>query len=53
MSGALQDTLYCVVTRLEIGSIKTIALTLDPTAFIIVHPLADVDGGVLASRSAH
>ncbi|HYF63056.1 MAG TPA: YitT family protein [Herpetosiphonaceae bacterium] len=52
-SNADQDTLYCVVTRLEIGSIKTIALAIDPAAFIIVHPLADVEGGVLSKRSGH
>jgi uncharacterized membrane-anchored protein YitT (DUF2179 family) len=48
-----QDTLYCVVTRLEIGSIKTIALNIDPTAFIIVHPLADVEGGMVTKSGAH
>jgi uncharacterized membrane-anchored protein YitT (DUF2179 family) len=48
-----QDTLYCVVTRLEIGSIKTIALTIDPEAFIIVHPLADVEGGMVTKQGAH
>lgn len=52
-SGAPQDTLYCVVTRLEIGSLKTMALAIDPAAFIIVHPLADVDGGVVPSRGGH
>ncbi|HEY1013010.1 MAG TPA: YitT family protein [Herpetosiphonaceae bacterium] len=52
-TNAPQETVYCVVTRLEIGSIKTIALTIDPTAFILVHPLADVDGGVVSNRGAH
>ena len=52
-SGVDQDTLYCVVTRLEIGSIKTIALHIDPTAFIIVHPLADVEGGMVTKQGAH
>jgi uncharacterized membrane-anchored protein YitT (DUF2179 family) len=52
-SNVAQDTLYCVVTRLEIGSIKTIALNIDPTAFIIVHPLADVEGGMVTKQSAH
>jgi len=48
-----QATLYCVVTRLEIGSIKTIALDIDPMAFIIVHPLADVEGGMVTKQGAH
>jgi uncharacterized membrane-anchored protein YitT (DUF2179 family) len=50
LSGASQDTLYCVVTRLQIGSIKDIVTAIDPNAFIIVHPLADVEGGVLKSQ---
>jgi len=53
LSGANQDTLYCVVTRLQISSIKAIATTIDQTAFIIVHPLADVDGGVLKKTGTH
>ncbi|HEY1012221.1 MAG TPA: YitT family protein [Herpetosiphonaceae bacterium] len=52
-TNAPQEMVYCVVTRLEIGSIKTIALTIDPAAFIVVHPLADVDGGVVSNRGAH
>lgn len=42
-----QEILYCVVTRLEIGKIKTIARGIDETAFIVSHALADVDGGVV------
>jgi uncharacterized membrane-anchored protein YitT (DUF2179 family) len=42
-----QDILFCVVTRLEIGRIKTAAHEIDPAAFIIVHPLADAEGGVI------
>ncbi|MDB6118140.1 MAG: hypothetical protein JWO08_1921 [Verrucomicrobiaceae bacterium] len=45
-SGGDQDILMCVVTRLEIGKVKNIVSKLDRTAFIIVHPLADVSGGV-------
>jgi uncharacterized membrane-anchored protein YitT (DUF2179 family) len=46
-----QDILYCVVTRLEIGGVKTIASGIDPAAFIIIHPLSAVDGGVVKKRS--
>ncbi len=42
-----QDILFCVVTRLEIGRIKTAANSIDPNAFIVVHPLADAHGGVI------
>lgn len=51
VSDAEQDVLYCVVTRLEIGKVKGVVRSLDPSAFVIVHPLADVDGGVI--RRAH
>ena len=42
-----QDILYCVVTRLEIGKIKTIARGIDANAFIVSHALSDVEGGVV------
>lgn len=42
-----QDILFCVVTRLEIGRIKNAAQDIDPSAFIVVHPLADAAGGVI------
>jgi len=43
--------LYCIVTRLEIGKVKAIATEIDETAFIVAHPLADVQGGVLKRSS--
>jgi len=52
MSGAEQDILYCVVTRLEIGKVKTITRTIDPHAFVVSHALADAEGGVL-KHAAH
>lgn len=51
-SGVPQDILYCVVTRLEIGKIKTTVRTVDPEAFIIIHPLADAEGGFKKARIA-
>ena len=53
MSGAEQDILYCVVTRLEIGSVKSVARAIDEAAFIVVHPLADVAGGVIKKPALH
>jgi uncharacterized membrane-anchored protein YitT (DUF2179 family) len=35
------------MTRLEIGKVKTIVRDLDPGAFVVSHPLADVEGGVV------
>ena len=53
LSGQEQEILYCVVTRLEIGSVKQIAQELDPRAFIVSHPLADVEGGVVKRGALH
>ena len=50
MSGAEQDILYCVVTRLEIGKVKGIVREVDPKAFVIFHPLAGAEGGVVKTR---
>ena len=51
VSGADQEILMCVVTRLEIGKVKTIVLEHDHAAFIMVHPLSDVSGGVHRRKS--
>jgi uncharacterized membrane-anchored protein YitT (DUF2179 family) len=53
LSGEDQEILYCVVTRLEIGSVKSIVRSLDPNAFVTSHPLADVDGGMVKRASLH
>jgi uncharacterized membrane-anchored protein YitT (DUF2179 family) len=53
MSGAEQEILYCVVTRLEIGKVKSIARAVDESAFIVSHPLADAEGGVVKRAALH
>jgi uncharacterized membrane-anchored protein YitT (DUF2179 family) len=53
MSGAEQEILYCVVTRLEVGKVRTIVRSLDPGAFIVFHPLAGAEGGVVKTRGFH
>jgi uncharacterized membrane-anchored protein YitT (DUF2179 family) len=53
MRGVEQDILFCVVTRLEIGRIKAIVHELDPTAFVVFHPLAAAEGGTLKGRGVH
>src|SRR5580765_5960131 len=52
LSGVEQDILYCVVTRLEIGKVKTIVHAVDPDAFVVSHPLADAEGGVVKRAAA-
>jgi uncharacterized membrane-anchored protein YitT (DUF2179 family) len=48
-----RDILYCVVTRLEIGSIKNAVTEIDPVAFITTHALSDVHGGVIKRPMFH
>jgi uncharacterized membrane-anchored protein YitT (DUF2179 family) len=51
LSGAEQDILYCVVTRLEIGKVKTIVREIDAAAFLVYHPLSGAEGGVVKRLS--
>jgi uncharacterized membrane-anchored protein YitT (DUF2179 family)/quinol monooxygenase YgiN len=53
LTNAEQDILYCVVTRLEIGKVKSIVRSIDQHAFIVSHALADVDGGVVKRTPLH
>jgi uncharacterized membrane-anchored protein YitT (DUF2179 family) len=53
MSGADQQILYCVVTRLEIGKVKAIVTDVDPAAFLVYHPLSGAEGGVVKTRGFH
>ena len=48
-----RDILYCVVTRLEIGNIKTVVREIDPNAFITTHSLSDVEGGLIKKNILH
>jgi uncharacterized membrane-anchored protein YitT (DUF2179 family) len=53
MSGVEQEIIYCVVTRLEIGNVRSIVRELDPAAFMVFHPLAGAEGGVVKTRGFH
>lgn len=46
-SGEDREIIYCVVTRLEIGRLMRIVDAIDPNAFVVQHPLANVRGGVV------
>jgi uncharacterized membrane-anchored protein YitT (DUF2179 family) len=50
---AEQDILFCVVTRLEIGRVKGVVEEFDQSAFVVVHPLSDVSGGVIKKAALH
>jgi uncharacterized membrane-anchored protein YitT (DUF2179 family) len=47
------EILYCVVTRLEIGSVKNAVTDIDPGAFITTHSLNDVQGGLIKKPVLH
>jgi len=47
-----QDILFCVVTRLEIGRVKAVVNEYDRNAFVVIHGLADAEGGVV-KRHVH
>ena len=48
-----QEILYCVVTRLEIGSIKQVVREIDSAAFVTTHSLSDVEGGLIKKSALH
>ncbi len=52
-SDAEHDILYCVVTRLEIARLKRVVAEHDPSAFVVVHRIADASGGVVKRRVVH
>jgi len=53
VSDTERDILYVVVTRLEIGEIKNVVKQTDENAFIIVHNLSDVEGGLIKRSEFH
>ncbi len=53
LTGADQEILFCVVTRLEIGKVMEIVQRVDPASFVTIHPLSEALGGVLKKTSHH
>jgi uncharacterized membrane-anchored protein YitT (DUF2179 family) len=53
LTGTDQDILYCVVTRLELGKVKTAVRQIDANAFIVYHPLSGAEGGRVRVRGVH
>ena len=48
-----REILYCVITRLEIGSLKSAVIAIDDQAFMTTHTLSDVQGGLLKRQALH
>jgi uncharacterized membrane-anchored protein YitT (DUF2179 family) len=53
LSEAEREILYCVVTRLEIASVKNAVTQIDPAAFITTQALSDVQGGLVKKPVFH
>jgi len=53
LTGAEQDILYCVVTRLEIGKVRAIVRETDAAAFVTLHALSSAEGGLTRKRALH
>ncbi len=53
LSGAEQHILYCVVTRLEVGKVKSIVSEIDPDAFTVSYALTGAEGGQVKKRALH
>ena len=51
-SGVEREILYCVVTRLEVGKVSSIIRDLDPDAFVTIHPLGYVQGGIVRGMTS-
>src|SRR4051812_16658799 len=47
------DVLYCVITRLEIGTVTDAVIAIDPAAFITTHSLSNVHGGLIKKPLLH
>jgi uncharacterized membrane-anchored protein YitT (DUF2179 family) len=47
MSGEEEEIIFCVVTRWEIGKVRAIVRGFDEAAFVVYHPLAGAEGGIL------
>jgi uncharacterized membrane-anchored protein YitT (DUF2179 family) len=48
-----QYVLYCVVTRLELTKLESIVRARDASAFVVISPIHEVNGGVVKRRAFH
>ena len=48
-----QESIFCVVTRLEIHKVKRLVEEIDDSAFVVVYPISDVSGGIVKRRAVH
>ncbi|PYS91222.1 MAG: hypothetical protein DMF62_03015 [Acidobacteria bacterium] len=48
-----REILYCVITRLEIGGLRSLIEEFDENAFVTTNPLSDVAGGLISRTDWH
>jgi uncharacterized membrane-anchored protein YitT (DUF2179 family) len=49
-TGSKQESLSCVVTRLEMIKLKKLIFDMDEGAFIIVYPISQATGGIITKH---
>jgi len=49
-TGAAKKMIYCVISRLEIAKLKDLIRTIDPTAFLAIETVHEVDGVQIKKR---
>lgn len=52
-SSKANEILFTVVTRLELGRLQSLILSIDSEAFIIQHSINDMQGGKIKKRALH
>ena len=45
-----KDVLYCVISRLEVTKLKQVVRDIDPSAFITVFDVQEVEGGLVGKK---
>ena len=53
VTDAAKSILYCVVTRLEVGKVKSLIKEIDESAFITTHSLSDVESTSIKGPARH
>jgi uncharacterized membrane-anchored protein YitT (DUF2179 family) len=45
------EIIYTVITRLELNKLNTEIEKIEPTAFVVMHPVKDTKGGMIKKRA--
>ena len=47
------EAIFTVVTRLEVISVTRAIHAIDPRAFVVMHSVSDIRGGLIKKRALH